>query len=213
MSRHRLLTFGGAALGIVVIFAAAVTITAWPALFSGASGSSQCQAATRIAKVVEPRTTGYMAAFQTLDPKDLTALPYDGVAPAAKTLEDFKGRLILLNLWATWCAPCRVEMPALASLQERFGSEDFSVVAVSIDDKDRNNPETFLERAGAANLDYFREPTLSLFNSLRAEGLAQGMPTTLLVGPDGCAAGVLHGAAAWDSADADNLIQAAIDAL
>ncbi|WP_157961565.1 TlpA disulfide reductase family protein [Acuticoccus kandeliae] len=163
--------------------------------------------------MVEPRTTGYMAAFQTLDPKDLTALPYDGVAPAAKTLEDFKGRLILLNLWATWCAPCRVEMPALASLQERFGSEDFSVVAVSIDDKDRNNPETFLERAGAANLDYFREPTLSLFNSLRAEGLAQGMPTTLLVGPDGCAAGVLHGAAAWDSADADNLIQAAIDAL
>ncbi|MCF3932775.1 TlpA family protein disulfide reductase [Acuticoccus sp. M5D2P5] len=202
------MSLGGAAIGVVVIFAVAVVVTARPDLFSVASGASQCQATQRVADAVEPMTTGYMAAFQTLDPVDVTALPYDGEA----TLADVTGRLTLLNLWATWCAPCRVEMPELAALQSELGGDDFSVVAVSIDDKDRNRPEDFLEESGASNLAYHREPTLSLFNSLRAEGLAQGMPTTLLLGPDGCTAGVLHGAAAWNSEDAKALIRAAIEA-
>jgi len=196
----------------VAVFAASVLVTARPDLLSGAGGDPQCRASARIAAAVAPFATGHVAAFQTVEPADLTALPYDGVGEATRTMADLTGRVVLLNLWATWCAPCRIEMPMLADLHEAMAGEDFAVVAVSIDDKDRNRPEDFLAETNAEALDYHREPTLTLFNSLRAAGLAQGMPTTLLLGPDGCAAGVLHGAAEWDALEAKRLIQAAIDA-
>ena len=202
---------GAAALGIVV-FVAAVLFTARPDIFSLASGASQCRAATAMAEAVEPHTAGAMAGFQTFAPKDITALPYGapdagGVPP---TLADFKGRTILLNLWATWCAPCRVEMPHLAALHEEKGDDEFSVIAVSIDNRDSSRPEAFLAETDAEARAYYREPTLSLFNSLKDAGLLIGMPTTLLVAPDGCAAGVLHGAAEWHGEDAKSLVDAAV---
>ena len=103
-------------------------------------------------------------------------------------------------------------MPSLAALQEAKGSDDFAVIATSIDDRDANRPEAFLEETGATALAYHREPTLTLFNSLRSAGLTEGMPTTLLLGPDACVAGVLAGAAPWDGADAKALVDAAVAA-
>lgn len=212
MSRLNVRTFAIAGLMAVTVFAASVILTARPDLFSGAAGDPQCRAAARIAEAVEPLATGDMATFQTVEPADLTALPFDGKGEEARTLAALTGRVIVLNLWATWCAPCRVEMPMLAGLQETMGGDDFAVVAVSIDDKDVGRPQDFLQETNATALDYHREPTLTLFNSLRAAGLARGMPTTLLVGPDGCAAGVVHGLAEWDSPDAIHLVEAALDA-
>jgi thiol-disulfide isomerase/thioredoxin len=206
------LTIAAAAASVVAAFSATVLLTARPALFSDAGGAPQCRASARIAAAVEPLATGHMAAFQTVEPSDLTALPFDGSGKEARTIETLTGRVVLLNLWATWCAPCRAEMPMLANLHEEMAGEDFAVIAVSIDDKDRNRPEDFLAETNAEALDYHREPTLTLFNSLRAAELAMGMPTTLLLGPDGCAAGVLHGMAEWDSPEAKRLIAAAVEA-
>lgn len=212
MARHRWYLFGAAALAVVAVFGASVAFVAGPALFSGPAGDPQCRAARRIADAVRPLATGAMAAFETVPPADLSALPYDGTAEETRTLAALTGGVVLLNLWATWCPPCRAEMPSLAALHERLASEAFSVVAVSIDDKDRNRPQDFLAQAGATSLDYHREPTLTLFNSLRSVGLARGMPTTLLMGPDGCVAGALHGAAQWDAPEAERLISAAVAA-
>lgn len=213
MSRHRWLSYGGAALGALAIFVATVVFTARPTLFSDLVRGPQCQASRAIAEAVAPYARGQVAAFRTVTPADVSALPFDGTGEDARTIEALKGRITLLNLWATWCAPCRAEMPSLAALQEAKGGEDFAVVATSIDDRDQNRPEDFLEETGATALDYHREPTLTLFNSLRSAGLTEGMPTTLLIGPDACVSGVLAGAAPWDAPDAKALVDAAVSTL
>lgn len=212
MSRHRWLSYGALGTGAVAVFLATVVVTARPDIFKDLLAGSQCRAAVAIGEAVAPLARGQVAAFRTVPPADLTALPYDGTGSDVRTIADLTGHVTLLNLWATWCAPCRAEMPALAALHEAAASDDFAVVATSIDDRDSNRPEAFLEETGASALDYHREPTLTLFNSLRAAGLAEGMPTTLLIGPDGCVAGVLAGAASWAGPDARRLIDAALAA-
>ncbi|ORE93108.1 Redoxin domain-containing protein [Stappia sp. 22II-S9-Z10] len=202
-----------AALGALVIFVATVVFTARPTLFSDLVRGPQCQASTAIAEAVAPFATGQMAAFRTVTPANAETLPFDGTGDDVTTLAALKGKVTLLNLWATWCAPCRAEMPSLAALHEAKSGPDFAVVATSIDDKDRGRPEDFLAETGATALAYHREPTLTLFNSLRQAGLTEGMPTTLLLGPDGCIAGVLAGAAAWDGPDAKALVDAARGAI
>ena len=213
MSRHRWLSYGGLVLGAVAIFVVTVIVTARPTLFSDLVRGPQCRASSAIAEAVAPYARGQVAAFRTVTPAKVGTLPFDGTGETVRTLSELEGQVTLLNLWATWCAPCRAEMPSLAALQETKGNEDFAVVATSIDDRDRNSPETFLEETGATALAYHREPTLTLFNSLREAGLAQGMPTTLLIGPDSCVAGILSGAAAWDGRDAQALVDAAVGAL
>lgn len=163
-----------------------------------------------MAEAVTPLARGAMAGFEPITPADVTALPYDGRGEEAATLAALKGQTVLLNLWATWCAPCRVEMPSLAALHSAKASDDFSVVAVSVDNRDANRPEDFLAETNATALAYHREPTMRLFNSLKEAGLASGMPTTLLIAPDGCAAGVLSGAADWHGEDAQALVDAAV---
>ncbi|WMS41027.1 TlpA disulfide reductase family protein [Acuticoccus sp. MNP-M23] len=201
---------GGAAAVGVMVFTAAVLITAGGNIFSLAKGTSQCRAAAEMAGAVKPLVKGEMAAFLPLAPADLSALPFDGTGADATTIETLKGKTTLLNLWATWCAPCRIEMPHLAALETARGGDDFAVVATSIDHNDNGRPTEFLAETGAENLAYHREPDLTLFNSLKKAGLAMGMPTTLLIAPDGCAAGVLHGAAVWNSPDSLALIDAAV---
>lgn len=208
MGRRIFVIVGVAALGVVV-FLGAVLVTARPDFFREVAGGPQCREAQRMADAVAPFAKGEMAAFQTIAPTDVTGLPFDERSADTATLASLKGRTVLLNLWATWCAPCRVEMPSLAALHDAKSADDFGVVAVSIDNRDENRPEAFLEEAGAGALDYYREPTMRLFNSLNQAGLSTGMPSTLLLAPDGCAAGVLNGAAEWNGADAHALVEAA----
>lgn len=207
MARHRLI-FLGAALAIVT-FGAAVLVTTGPDIISRLASAPQCREAAAMADAVAPFAIGDMAAFSAIEPVDVSALPYDEADGQVSTIAALEGRTTLFNLWATWCAPCRAEMPTLAALHEREGGPDFQVVATSIDHNEVGRPEDFLTETNAEALAYHREPTLSLFNSLRDVELAHGMPTTLLIAPDGCAAGVLHGAAHWDSDDAVRLIAAA----
>lgn len=211
MTKSTVFIISAAALAVVV-FAGAALFTARPDLFSLAGEAGQCRAGRATAKAVDGLSVGDMSSFQLIEPRDVSALPFDGVGENARTLGELKGRTILFNLWATWCAPCRIEMPHLASLHEQRSGDDFAVVATSIDNRDASRPETFLAETNALALDYHREPSLRLFNSLRDAGLAVGMPTTLLIAPDGCALGVTHGAADWSSSDALALIDAAVTA-
>jgi thiol-disulfide isomerase/thioredoxin len=212
VARHRWLLYGGAAVGVGLAFAVSVLVTAGPGIFREWLSASQCRAAPAVAAAAAPFAQGDLAAFRPVDPRDVSALPFDGTGTAARTLGELGGRTVLLNLWATWCAPCRVEMPSLAALAEAREGDRFAVVATSIDNRDQNRPEDFLAETGATALAYHREPTLSLYNSLKAAGLATGMPTTLLIASDGCVAGVVNAPAAWDSADALALVDAAVAA-
>ena len=129
---------------------------------------------------------------------------------APKSLADWHGRTVLLNLWATWCVPCRKEMPALDALQDKLGGPDFEVVAVNIDTRDPDKPKTWLHDAGIGHLAYYADPNAKVFQDLKAVGKAIGMPTTLLVDPNGCEIASLAGPAEWASEDAVKLVSAAL---
>src|SRR5690606_34007722 len=125
------------------------------------------------------------------------------------TLGDFKGKTLLVNLWATWCAPCREEMPALDKLQQMKGGDDFEVVAVNIDTGDNTKPVGFLNEIGIEHLALYRDATLNSFNELKRKSLAFGLPVTLVIDKDGCQISSMNGPAEWDSPEAVKLIEAA----
>ncbi len=121
-------------------------------------------------------------------------------------LSQWRGRVVLVNLWATWCAPCRKEMPALAELQKQLGSADFEVVAISIDRKGVEASAAFIEETGSQALKLYVEPSGKILDDLEALGL----PTTVLIDRQGNEIGRLLGPAEWASPEALTLIRAAI---
>jgi thiol-disulfide isomerase/thioredoxin len=127
-----------------------------------------------------------------------------------RKLSDWRGRTVLLNLWATWCVPCRKEMPALDQLQAALGSDKFEVVTISIDTRDPEKPLAFLKDAGVSHLAYYSDQSAKVFQELKLAGKAFGMPTTLIVDPNGCEIGEMAGPAEWASADGVKLVSAAI---
>lgn len=153
---------------------------------------------------------GEVAAFAVADEgRPAPEISFQDESGATRTLADWRGSRVLFNLWATWCAPCREEMPALDSLQANLGGEDFEVVAVNIDTRESADPQGFLDEVEVEALAFYQDSSADLFQDLRAEGLAFGMPTTLLIDEEGCLQGFLAGAAHWDSADAVALMDAA----
>ncbi len=123
-----------------------------------------------------------------------------------RTLDDFQGRVVVLNLWATWCAPCRKEMPSLDRLQAKLGGDDLEVVALAVDRGDISKITSFYEELGVTNLTIYHDPTAKAGRTLRAPGL----PTTLLVDREGNEIGRVLGDAEWDGEDVITLLTAAI---
>ena len=138
---------------------------------------------------------------------DISFLDKDG---QKRTLADFRGKTVLLNLWATWCVPCREEMPALDRLQASQGGKDFEVVAVNIDTARLDRRQAFLDGAGVKSLAFFADPTADAFQALKQAGKVVGLPTSILVDPQGCELGIMAGPAAWDSPDGQKLVTAAV---
>jgi len=137
-------------------------------------------------------------------------LTFQDAGGATKTLADWRGRTVLFNLWATWCVPCRKEMPSLDALQAKLGGEAFQVVAVNIDTRNLEKPRAWLKEVGIEQLGYFADPSAKVFQELKAAGKAFGMPTTLLIDPSGCEIATLAGPAEWASEDAVKLLEAAL---
>ena len=135
-------------------------------------------------------------------------LPTRPDSPWAKA--DWRGRTVLLNLWATWCVPCRKEMPALDALEAKLGGPAFQVVAINIDTRDLDKPKSWLKDTGIDRLTYYADPSAKVFQELKVVGRATGMPTTLLVDPAGCEIATLAGPAEWASNDAVKLVTAAL---
>ena len=147
---------------------------------------------------------GKMATFVFKDER--MALPeytFNGPDGKAMSFNDLKGKVVLLNLWATWCAPCRKEMPELDQLQAELGSDKFEVVAISVDRGSPAKSRAFLKEINANALKLYHDPTAQLGFSLKTIG----MPSTLLVDAEGKEIGRLVGPAEWHSADAIRLIK------
>jgi thiol-disulfide isomerase/thioredoxin len=126
----------------------------------------------------------------------------------ALTLDRFRGKVVLLNLWATWCAPCRREMPTLDNLQARLGGDDFEVVALAVDRGGSAKVKAFLDELDLGRLALYVDPST---RALRALG-AYGLPTTLLIDRDGGEVMRAIGPAEWDGPEIVALIRHLIDA-
>jgi thiol-disulfide isomerase/thioredoxin len=168
-----------------------------------------CPGAAELAARLKPLVHGEIAALTIASqPKPLPELGFDTAEGTKASLADFKGRTVLLNLWATWCVPCRQEMPALDRLQGMFGSKDFAVVAVNIDTARLDRPQAFLNEIGVKKLKLYTDSKAGVFETLKEAGKVIGLPTTILIGKDGCEIGTMAGPAQWDSEDALALLNA-----
>ena len=207
LKRLAMVIVGGAA-GVVIGLAGVYGIAT---LTRNAGGDVVCRRAVELAKKIAPLARGEVAAVNVAkSPLKVPDLAF--IDPSGKpiTLADLRGRTLLLNLWATWCVPCRTEMPTLDALQEKLGGPGFEVVAINIDTRDANKPRQFLKEIGVQKLAYYADPTAKTFQDLKAIGRAFGMPTTMLIDRQGCEIGTIAGPAQWASDDAVKLVEAAL---
>ncbi len=202
------LAIGAVLIGAVIGFAGVYGIGG---LKRDAGGDSACRPAVDLARKLAPLAHGEVAALTMATvPLRLPDLAFEDADGKPKKLSDWRGRTVLVNLWATWCVPCRKEMPALESLQTRLGGADFEVVAINIDTRDPEKPKNFLKGANLTRLGYFSDQKAKVFQDLKAIGRAVGMPTSVLVDGQGCEIATIAGPAEWASDDAVKLITAAM---
>jgi thiol-disulfide isomerase/thioredoxin len=150
---------------------------------------------------------GQMAAFVFKKaPELLPEIRFLDGSGAQRSLKEWHGKVVLLNLWATWCAPCRKEMPALERLQAALGSDQFEVVALSVDRAGLDGAKKFLDQINVRSLKLYADPAARIGSQLKIAGL----PATLLLDREGREIGRLTGPAEWDSAEAKRLILAAL---
>lgn len=208
-------------LKLVVIAAIAGTIAGAAGVYMNLMGSGNgsdavvaeidCSGAAVRAAAAKPFAKGEVAAFALSDePKPLKLGAFNGPDDKTINLDTLAGHMRLVNLWATWCVPCREEMPALDRLQKDMGSDLFEVVAINIDTGDVEKPKAFLAETGVASLAFYRDATMGSFNTLKKQGLAFGLPVTVLVDEKGCMLGSMNGPAKWDSPDAKAMLAAAL---
>lgn len=150
---------------------------------------------------------GEMRQFTSLDtPPAQPDVAYSDAEGNEVRLSDYRGQVILVNFWATWCGPCVEEMPALDRLQARMGGDDFQVVTVSLD-RGMDEVIAFFDRMELENLPIIHDTNLASFSRIQTPGL----PTSVLYDRQGRELGRVTAPAEWDSEDAMALIRAAMN--
>jgi thiol-disulfide isomerase/thioredoxin len=178
-----------------------------------AANATACAGSTKISAAVAPLAKGDVAALSiSKKPEPLESYAFQDSEGKPVSLATFRGRTVLLNLWATWCVPCRGEMTELDRLQTALGSDKFEVVAINVDTSRPERPKALFEELGLKSLRRYADPKANIFFEMKQAGKALGLPLTLLIDPEGCQIGLINGPAAWGSADARALVTRAVEA-
>lgn len=200
----------GALAGAVAVYLNNGSDANQPPVASVSAEDAACAVGDEAKAKLAAASNGAVAAMlPASSPFQTAALTFNKPDGTKTALVDFKGKTVLLNLWATWCVPCRAEMPALDTLQAEVGSADFEVVAVNVENGDPAKRKAFLEQTGVKAMADYTDPELGLFNELKKRGLVLGLPFTALISKDGCLLSSMNGPAEWASADAKALIEVA----
>ena len=205
-SRWKLLTLSGG-----LVLAALAGTAAFYSLAGDGGNSATCPDSAGKLAAMAPLARDDVAAVEV--GKTARALPdlaFQGPDGQPLTLASFRGRTLLVNLWATWCPPCLKEMPSLDRLQGEMGGKDFEVVAINIDTRNLDKPRAWLAERTIAKLAYYADPQAKVFQDMRAARKVDGMPISLIVDPSGCELALLQGPAEWSSPAAKALIRAAL---
>ncbi len=147
---------------------------------------------------------GFLLHTQPQEIPDIAFVDKDG---KNLSLKEWHGRVVLLNIWATWCPPCRAEMPTLNNLQKEMGNDAFEVMALSIDKGGPDIPAKFMKKHGFSNLKVYNDKKIKVRRALKL----RGYPTTILIDRNGKEVGRLAGPAEWDSEGAKTLIRKALE--
>lgn len=201
----------GLAVGLgLAVAAVAIAAGAW--LYNGGTASAgQCPIKPAVAKAIDTAAQGELAALNaTGGGRDYADLAFRDKAGKARTIADFKGKMLLVNFWASWCVPCREEMPALNALAARYNDQDFEVLPINLDigDSGLEKAQAFLDQGQWPKLPLYADPTFKAFDRLKTEGVAMGLPASVLIDADGCEVAVLQGPAHWDTPDGGRVVEA-----
>ncbi|WP_455477861.1 TlpA family protein disulfide reductase [Bartonella sp. B10] len=163
--------------------------------------------------VIKKAAKGFFTYTRFADiPYNMNHLSFKDAYEKEHKLSEFNGKIILINLWAIWCAPCRAEMPELAQLKREMGGDTFDVIAINIDKMASTEKiQQFLHNIHADNLVYYRDNTMDIFKNMKRQGLALGLPITFLIDKNGDLIASFNGAAPWANDDAKALIKAIIE--
>ena len=140
------------------------------------------------------------------EPVAVSSVPFTAEDGSEMTLSAYEGQITVVNFWATWCAPCRAEMPQLADLQTQMGSEDFQVVTIATGRNPRPAMEAFFDEIGVDNLPLHADPRQGLARNMGVLGL----PVTVILDREGLEIARLQGDAHWNSDSAMAIITALI---
>ncbi|MFO1061828.1 MAG: TlpA disulfide reductase family protein [Dongiaceae bacterium] len=155
-----------------------------------------------------PPLGGTVSDFTVIDPpRPAPATSFVDRDGGSVSLADFRGKVVLLNLWATWCGPCVEEMPSLDRLEGKLGGADFEVLALAQDQGGRDTVAAFYRRHRIERLALYADAGNMLAHKLGIDGL----PTTLVLDREGRAVGALVGAVSWDTPEALALLRYYID--
>jgi thiol-disulfide isomerase/thioredoxin len=194
-------------LSLVVIIFLAGSVLYWIKGDGGKEASQDCLPASETVKALSPLAKGTIAALTfSSKPKPATPVTFEGPDGKTLSISDFKGKSLVLNLWATWCIPCREEMPALDQLQAKMGNDEFEVVTVNIDTVRLERRKAFLDEIGVSALAFYTDASADIFQRLKRAGKILGLPTTYLIDKNGCELGLMAGPANWSSEESLALI-------
>ncbi|AVX03061.1 thiol:disulfide interchange protein TlpA [Maritalea myrionectae] len=204
----------GAITAIVVAIAVGVWVSNGNKGGNGTAVANSCDANPEVQTALDEKAIGDLAAVQVT----AKGARYDEISFIHENGDEvgfsaFEGNVTLVNFWATWCAPCRAEMPELEALQVDYGNKGFTVATINLDigDDGLAKAQKFMEEENLSQLPLHRDPTFDAFEVLKKRGVALGLPATLILGPDGCEWGVLAGPAAWHGEDAKAFVETALE--
>ena len=200
---RRLMVLAGASAAVALAITLYVGNSAGPL-------ASDCPVQAEAAASIDSVAVGELAALNgTGEGRGHASMAFTDPAGTPMSIGDFAGKKLLVNFWASWCVPCREEMPALDALAGRYNSEEFMVLPVNTGETDPAKAEAFLAEGNWPNLPLYAEAnSFEIINMLRTSAISAGLPATILLDENGCELAVLQGPAEWDSPDGHNVVEA-----
>lgn len=198
---------------ILGVLGLAVAIAAWVWL-GNAGQATECPVQDEAAAAIDAAATGELAALNgTGEGRGYSTMAFKDAAGADMTIADFKGKALLVNFWASWCVPCREEMPALDALATKYNSDAFMVLPINLDigAGGLEKAQAFLDANNFADLPLYADSTFAAFERLKQQAVAIGLPATLVLDKNGCELAVLQGPAHWDTPDGAAVIEKLLD--
>ena len=187
----------------------AVAIAAW-VMLGNAGQAKECPVQAEDAAAIGEAAVGELAALNgTGEGRGYATMAFKDAAGKDMTIGDFKGKALLVNFWASWCVPCREEMPALDALATKYNSDAFMVLPINLDigEGGLEKAQGFLDENSFTNLPLYADNTFAAFERLKQQAVAVGLPATLVLDENGCELAVLQGPAHWDTPDGEAVIE------